>query len=43
MCRAVKFVRSGEMCYLGASKYFSVPRSNLVRYVKETALPRGEL
>jgi len=36
MCRAVRVVRSGEMGYLKASKYFSVPRGTLERYVKDT-------
>jgi hypothetical protein len=37
MCRAVRTVRSGEMGYLKASKYFSVPRGTLERYVKVTS------
>jgi hypothetical protein len=28
MCRALRNVRSGDMGYLRASKYFSVPRAN---------------
>jgi hypothetical protein len=35
MCRAVRVVRNGEMGYLRASKYFSVPRGTLERYVKD--------
>jgi hypothetical protein len=37
MCRAVRVVGSGEMGYLRASKYFSVPRGTLERYVKDTS------
>jgi hypothetical protein len=39
MCRAIRVVRSGGMGYLGALKYFSVPRGTLDRYVKE--IPRS--
>jgi hypothetical protein len=38
MCRAVRFVRIGEMVSLRASKYFSVPRGTLERFVKGTSL-----
>jgi hypothetical protein len=40
MCRAV---RSGQMGYLKASKYFSVPRGTLERYVKDTSRSPEEL
>jgi len=43
MCRAVRIVRSGEMSYLRASKYFSVPRGTLERYVKDTSRSPEEL
>jgi len=43
MCRAVRVVRIGEMGYLGASKYFSVPRGTLERYVKDTSRSPEEL
>jgi len=43
MCRAVRFVRSGEMGYLRASKYFSVSRETLERYVKDTVRSPEEL
>jgi hypothetical protein len=43
MCRAVRVVRSGEMDYLKASKYFSVPRETLERYVKDTSRSPEEL
>jgi hypothetical protein len=43
MCRAVRVVRSGEMSCLRASKYFSVPRGNLERYVKDTSRSPEEL
>jgi len=43
MCRAVRVVRSGETGYLRASKYFSVPRGTLERYVKDTSLSPEEL
>jgi hypothetical protein len=36
-CRAVRVVTSREMGYLRDSKYFSVPRGTLVRYVKHTS------
>jgi len=39
MCRAVRFVRSGDTGYLRTSKYFSVSRGNLERYVKD--MPRS--
>lgn len=35
MVRAVKAVRSGEMGYKRASKYFEVPKGTLERYVKD--------
>ena len=35
MCRAVRVVRSGGTGYLRTSKYFSVPRGTLDRYVKD--------
>jgi hypothetical protein len=42
ICRAVRVVRSGEMGYLRASKYFSVQRGTLEMYVKDTSLsPEG--
>jgi hypothetical protein len=34
---------SGGMGYLRASKYFSVPKGTLERYVKDTSLSPGEL
>jgi hypothetical protein len=37
MCRAAIVVRSGEMGYLRASKYFSVPKGILERYLKNTS------
>jgi hypothetical protein len=43
MCRAVRVVRSGEMGYLKTSKYFSVPRGNLERHVKDTSRSPEEL
>jgi hypothetical protein len=43
MCRAVRFVRSGEMGYLRASKYFLVPRGTLERYVKDISRSPEEL
>jgi hypothetical protein len=43
MCRAVRVVRSGEMGSLRASKYFSVPRGTLERYVKDTSRSPEEL
>jgi hypothetical protein len=42
MCRAVR-VASGEMGYLRASKYFSVSRGTLERYVKDTSRSPEEL
>jgi len=38
VCRAVRVVRSGATGYIRASKYFSVPRGTLERYVKDTYL-----
>jgi hypothetical protein len=43
MCRAVRIVRSGEMSYLRASKYSSVPRGTLEKYVKDTSRSPEEL
>jgi len=40
---AVRVVRSGEMSYFRASKYFSVPRGTLERYVKDTSRSAKEL
>jgi hypothetical protein len=40
---AVRFVRSGDTGYLGASKYFSVPRGTLERYVKDKSRSPEEL
>jgi len=40
---AVRAVRRGEMGYLRASKYFSVPTGTLERYVKDTSRTVGEL
>ena len=37
MCRAVGVVRSGDTGCVRASKYFSVPRGTLERYVKDTS------
>jgi len=37
ICRAVRVVRSGDTCYLRASKYFSVPRGTLEKHVKDTS------
>jgi hypothetical protein len=37
-CRALRVVRSGEIGYLRASKFSSVPRKTLERYVKDTSL-----
>ena len=43
MCRAVRVVRSGEMGYFRASKYFSVPRGTLERCVKDTTRSPEEI
>jgi hypothetical protein len=43
MCRAVRFVRSGDTGYLRASKYLSVPRETLERYVKDISRSPEEL
>ena len=43
MCRAVRFVRIGEMGSLKASKYFSVPRGTLETFVKDTSRSPEEL
>ena len=39
----VRVVRSGDTGYLSASKYFSVPRGTLERYVKDTSRSPGEV
>jgi hypothetical protein len=41
VCSAIRVVRSGEIGYLRASKYFSVPRGTLERYVKDISFSRG--
>jgi hypothetical protein len=41
--RAVRVVRSGDTGYLRASKYFSMPRGALGRYVKDTSRSPEEL
>jgi predicted SnoaL-like aldol condensation-catalyzing enzyme len=43
MCRAVRVVRSGDTGYVRASKYFSVPRGNLERHVKDASRSPEEL
>jgi len=43
MCRAVRVVTIGEVGYLEASKYFSVPGGTLERYVKDTSHSPEEL
>jgi hypothetical protein len=43
MCCAVRVVRSGDMGYLRASKYFSVPKGTLERYLKDTSRSPEEL
>jgi hypothetical protein len=43
MCHAIRIVRSGEMGYLRASKYFSVSRGTLERHVKDTSRSPEEL
>jgi hypothetical protein len=43
MCHAIRVVRSGDMGYLRASKYFSVPRGTLERDVKGTSRSAEEL
>jgi hypothetical protein len=43
VCRAVRVVRSGEVNYFSASKYFSVPRETLENYVKDTSCSPKEL
>ena len=40
---AVRAVRRGEIGYLRASKYFSVPRGTLDTFVKDTSLSVEEL
>jgi hypothetical protein len=37
MCIAVRALRSGEMGYLRASKYFSVPTGTQERYLKDAS------
>jgi hypothetical protein len=43
MCRAVKVVRSLQVDYFNASKYFSLPKGILDRYVKDTACSAEKL
>jgi hypothetical protein len=43
MCRAVRVVRSGEMGSVRASRYFSVPRGTMERYVNDTSRSPEEL
>jgi len=43
MCRAVRVVRSGEIGYFRASKYFPVRRGTLEKCVKDTARSPEEL
>jgi len=43
MYRAVRAVRSGSTGYLRVSKYFSVPRGTLERYVKDKTPSPEEL
>jgi len=43
MCRAMRAVTSGDTDYLRTSKYFSVPRGTLERYVKNTTRSPEEL
>ena len=43
MYRAVRAVGSGDTGHLRASKYFSVPRGTLERYVKDTSRSPEEL
>jgi len=43
ICRAVRVVRNGDTGYLKGSKYFSVPRGTLERYVKGTSRSPKEL
>ena len=43
MCPAIRVVRSGEMSYFRASKYFSVLRGTLERYVKDTSRSPKEI
>jgi hypothetical protein len=43
MCLAVRVVKSGEMGYLRASIYFSLPRGTLEKYVKDTSRSPEEL
>ena len=40
---AVRIVGSGEISYFRTSKYFSVPRGTLERYVKDTSRSVKEL
>jgi len=43
MCCDVRFVGSGDTVYLGATKYISVRRGTLERYVKDTSPSPEEL
>jgi hypothetical protein len=43
LCRAVRVVRTGDRGYLRASKYFSVRRGTLERYVKDKSRSLEEL
>jgi len=43
MCLAVRVVKSGEVGYLRASKFFSLPRGTLERSVKNTSRSSEEL
>jgi hypothetical protein len=43
MCRTVSVARCGDRGYLRASKYFSVPRGTLERYVKDISHSTEEL
>jgi hypothetical protein len=43
LCRAVSVVTSGDTGYLRASKYFSVLRRTLERYVKDISRSPEEL
>jgi len=43
MCGAIKFVINGDTGYLRTSKYLSVPRGTLEKYVKDTSRSPEEL
>ena len=43
MCRAISVVSNLEMGYLRSSKYFSVLRGTLERYVKDTSRSPKEI